>query len=244
MNVQLEVCAADIDSVWAAARGGAQRVELCSALGEGGLTPSLGMIEEALGIPGIKVNVLIRPRNGDFLYSQRELRVMRRDIEACRRIGVNGVVFGVLTPGGEIDKSACATLLEASEGIHRTFHRAFDVCRDPREAACDIISLGFDRVLTSGQAPDALEGSPLIGMLQSEFPDLTFIAASGVTPGNAAEIVRLSGVREIHASAKAMISSAMTFRHSGVSMGTPGADEFTRATTSEAIVRELAKSIQ
>lgn len=239
MTTLLEICASDIQSVWAAANGGAGRVELCAAIGEGGLTPSYGLIEEAMKVPGIKVNVLIRPRGGDFLYSEDELRVMRRDIEVCRSIRVNGVVFGALTPDGVVDRTACLSLMEASEGLHKTFHRAFDVCRNPHEAVKEIISLGFDRVLTSGQKATAPEGASLIAALQKQYPGLTFIAASGISPANAAETVRLSCVREIHASAKDIVSSHMRYRHAGVSMGRPETDEYTRTTTSEAIVRKL-----
>ncbi|MDE6380681.1 MAG: copper homeostasis protein CutC [Muribaculaceae bacterium] len=236
MKTILEVCAADIDSVYAAAKGGADRVELCCALSEGGLTPSAGMIEEALAVPDIKVNVLIRPRSGDFLYSEAEIRTMTRDIALCREMGVNGVVFGALTCDGNVDTAVCRRLAETAGSLHKTFHRAFDMCRDPRQAVRDIIRLGCDRILTSGQEKSASEGIRLIAEFQSEFPDITFIAAGGITPANAADIVARSGVREIHASAKTTIGSAMTYRHSGVSMGTPGVDEYVRTTTSADIV--------
>ena len=235
----LEICAADIDSAYAAARGGADRIELCCALSEGGLTPSAGMIEEALNVPGIKVNVLIRPRSGDFLYSEAELRTMLRDIALCRRLGVNGVVFGALTPEGDVDTHACRLMAEAAGSLRKTFHRAFDMTRDPRQAVSDIIALGFDRILTSGQAASALKGASLIGSLQAEFPEITFIAAGGVAPGNAAEIAARTGVREIHASAKATVGSLMAYRHQGVSMGAADADEFSRHTTSTDIVADI-----
>ena len=239
MKTILEICAADIDSVVAAANGGADRVELCCALSEGGLTPSIGMIEDAKSASGIKVNVLIRPRSGDFLYSQAEIRTMIRDIAYCRRIGVNGVVCGALTSDGNIDKDACRRMAYMAGGLHKTFHRAFDMCRDPRQAVHDIIDLGFDRILTSGQSATALEGADLIRDLQAEFPEITFIAASGITPDNAAEIVARTGVREIHASAKATVASPMTYRNPAVSMGAPDADEFSRQTTSSYLVAKI-----
>lgn len=243
MEHLLEVCAADIDSVMAAAKGGATRIELCSALLEGGLTPSYGMIEEAMKVPGIKVNVLIRPRTGDFLYNDAELRVMRSDIELCRRLGVNGVVFGVLTPDGEVDKEACRMLISAAKGLHMTFHRAFDMCRDPHEAAATIRTLGFDRILTSGQAANALSGADTIATLQKEFPELTFIAAAGISPENVREIISRSGVREVHASARNIVPSLMRYRHQGVSMGTPGADEYSRSATSASVVAALTAQL-
>ncbi len=236
MKTLLEVCAGDIESVYAAARGGAERVELCCALGEGGLTPSLGMIEEALKAEGIKVNVLIRPRSGDFVYSDEEIRVMVRDIEMCRLLGVNGVVYGALTPDGDIDRAACQKMAEAAGELHKTFHRAFDMCRDPRKAAETIIELGCDRILTSGQAATALEGADLIGKLQKEFPSFVFIAAGGVSPENVKEVVEKAGVKEVHASAKAAIGSSMRFRRDGVSMGKADADEYSRLSTSEKLV--------
>ena len=239
MKTILEVCTADIDSVYAAVEGGADRIELCCALNEGGLTPSLGMIEETLFVQGCKVNVLIRPRNGDFLYSQAEVRTMVRDIAICRKIGVNGVVCGALTPEGEIDTETCRRMTYMAGDLHKTFHRAFDMCRDPRQAVRDIIDLGFDRILTSGQAATAMEGAELIRRLQEEFPEITFIAAGGVTPDNAAEIVRRTCVREIHASAKASVGSAMLYRNPAVCMGAPGTDEFSRNATSSAIVRMI-----
>lgn len=239
----LEICAADIDSVYAAAKGGADRVELCCALGEGGLTPSAGMIEEALSVDGILVNVLIRPRSGDFLYSETELRTMIRDITICRELGVNGVVFGALTQDGDVDTEACRRMAEAAGGLHKTFHRAFDMLHDPHRAVKEIINLGFDRILTSGQAATAMEGAELIHGLQEEYPELTFIAAGGVTPDNAAEIVARTGVREIHASAKATIGSSMIYRRAGVSMGNSNIDEFSRNTTSVGLVADITAAL-
>lgn len=239
MERLLEICAGDIDSVYAAARGGADRVELCCALSEGGLTPSAGMIEEALSVPGIKVNVLIRPRSGDFIYSEAELRVMIRNIEMCRQLGVNGVVFGALTSDGDVDKEACRRMAEASAGLQRTFHRAFDMCRDPQNAVRDILKLGFDRILTSGQEMSAMAGSALIKQLQMEFPDITFIAAGGVIPSNVTEIIAESGVREIHASAKTTVKSPMKFRRKSVSMGKAGIDEYMRETSDEETIRKI-----
>ena len=239
----LEICAADIDSAYAAAAGGADRIELCCGLGEGGLTPSFGMIMDVLDSDLLKVNVLIRPRTGDFVYSEAESRIMLTDIEKCRRLGVNGLVFGALTPEGDVDVPVCRQLVKAAGYLHKTFHRAFDMCRDPRQAVRDIIELGFDRILTSGQAATALEGAGLIRRLQEEFPEVTFIAAGGVTPDNAASIVTRAGVSEIHASAKASVGSPMIYRNPAVSMGAPGADEFSRYTTSAAIVAEIVNAL-
>lgn len=244
MKNLLEVCAGDIDSVIAAAQGGASRVELCSALGEGGVTPSIGFIRSALQVQGIRVHVLIRPRGGDFLYTPQEVDCMVDDIVAAREAGVHGVVIGALTPDGEIDMNACRKMMEAAAGINVTFHRAFDLCRDPFKALEDIISLGCDRILTSGQAQTALEGKENLAELVKQADGrIIILAGAGVSQSNAAEILNASGTGEIHASARTSVESGMKFRHSGVSMGTPGSDEYSRKTTSADIVKQIVSQI-
>lgn len=243
MKIILEICACDIESVYAAARGGADRVELCSALGEGGLTPSAGMIEQAMYVPGIKVNVLIRPRSGDFLYSEAEQKVMIRNIQFCRKVGVNGLVFGALTPDGEIDMEVCRRMIKEAEGLHLTFHRAFDMCRDPRKAVRDIRELGFDRILTSGQEVSAMAGTGLIRDLQKEFPEMIFIAAGGVIPSNVTEIVAETGVKEVHASAKTTVKSRMKFRRVNVNMGLPEEDEYVHQSSDAEIIRKIVAKL-
>lgn len=244
MKNLLEVCAGDIDSVIAAAQGGASRVELCSALGEGGVTPSIGFIRSALKVPGIRVHVLIRPRGGDFLYTPQEVDCMVDDIVAAREAGAHGVVIGALTPEGEIDMNACRKMMEAAAGISVTFHRAFDLCRDPFKALEDIISLGCDRILTSGQAQTALEGKENLAELVKQADGrIIILAGAGVSQSNAAEILNASGTGEIHASARTSVDSGMKFRHSGVSMGTPGSDEYSRKTTSADIVKQIVSQI-
>ncbi|MDE5821975.1 MAG: copper homeostasis protein CutC [Paramuribaculum sp.] len=244
MKNLLEVCAGDIDSVIAAAQGGASRVELCSALGEGGVTPSIGFIRSALQVQGIRVHVLIRPRGGDFLYTPQEVDCMVDDIVAAREAGVHGVVIGALTPDGEIDMNACRKMMEAAAGISVTFHRAFDLCRDPFKALEDIISLGCDRILTSGQAQTALEGKENLAELVKQADGrIIILAGAGVSQSNAAEILNASGTGEIHASARTSVESGMKFRHSGVSMGTPGSDEYSRKTTSADIVKQIVSQI-
>ena len=167
----LEVCAGDIESVYAASRGEAQRVELCSALADGGITPSTGFIRQAVRVPGMKVHVLIRPRGGDFLYTPEEVASMTDDIVAAREAGAHGVVIGALTPDGDIDMDACRQMMEAASGMNVTFHRAFDLCRDPFEALDHIIALGCNRLLTSGQAASALDGAPMLRQLVDRAPD-------------------------------------------------------------------------
>lgn len=239
-HTTLEICAGDIDSVKAAAAGGADRVELCSALGEGGVTPSLGFIAAAKNVRGIRIHVLIRPRGGDFIYPPDEVECMRSDIAMCRSLGVNGVVIGALTSGGDIDMDICKRLVDEAENMSITFHRAFDMAKDPDEALEDIISLGCDRVLTSGMAPTAVEGITLLRHLRERAEGrIRIMAGAGVNPDTAISILNAEAADDLHASARSRIESAVKFRRENVKMGTPDANEFSRLTTSAAIVREL-----
>ena len=200
---RLEVCAGSIESIKAAYKGGAYRVELCSALSEDGLTPSVGMIRYAKSLEGLKVNVLIRPRCGDFVYTDEEVRCMADDIRVCGELGVDGVVIGALTPQGDIDLDVCRRLAECAKGMSITFHRAFDVCRRPFEALEQIIALGCDRLLTSGQAPTADKGIDMLRQLVSKAQGrLIIMPGSGVNPQNAAAILDEARTTEIHASAR------------------------------------------
>ena len=242
----LEICAGTLESAIAAARGGAQRVELCSALGEGGLTPSIGMIKTVREIPGLSLHVLIRPRGGDFVYSASDIECMTEDIHAATACGCDGIVIGALTPDGDIDTGTCRRLIEATggSGINITFHRAFDLCRDPLGALEQIIDLGGNRILTSGQAATAEQGIPMLKKLHEQAAGrLGILPGSGVTPANAARILKCTGCRELHASARAEVASPMEYRRQGVSMGAPAADEFTRKATSPQTVRELLEQM-
>lgn len=241
----LEVCSGDIDSVVAAAVGGASRVELCSALGEGGVTPSIGFIRSAVaGAGAMKVHVLIRPRGGDFLYDSREVDCMVADIEAARQAGAHGVVIGALTADGDIDVDACRRMMAAAHGMSVTFHRAFDLCRDPEKALEEIIALGCDRILTSGCAQSAIEGVEMLHTLVDKCKGrLIILAGAGVNPTNAAEILDRSGATEIHASARSTVASGMKYRHPGVSMGVPGSDEYSRKVSDADIVRKIVINI-
>ncbi len=241
----LEVCAGDIDSVIAAAKGGADRVELCSALVEGGVTPSIGFIRQALKVKGVKVHVLIRPRGGDFLYTEEEVNLMVDDIKACREAGVHGVVIGALTSDGNIDMVACQKLVEAAgTDINITFHRAFDLCANPIAALDQIIALGCNRLLTSGQAASAAEGLTMLSELV-KYADgrLTILAGGGVSAENAGKIIAESGTNEVHASARSTVGSKMTYRKAGVSMGAPDSDEYARKVTDYEIVRNIVTAI-
>lgn len=228
-KVILEICCGDVAGVAAAVKGGADRVELCSALGEGGLTPSAGAISEAVGL-GIPVNVLIRPRRGDFVYTPEEVECMMSDIRFCAGAGVNGVVLGALTPDGDVDEKALRRMVAEATGMEMTFHRAIDVCRCPEEALETAVRLGFDNILTSGMKSNALEGAVNIGRLVDLAKGrIHIIAGCGVNPGNAAEIIRISGADAIHSSCSMSVRSGMRFRRAEVRMGNDG-DEYAHNT--------------
>jgi len=209
----LEIAANSVASALAAQEGGADRVELFASLGEGGLTPSyatIAMARERLTIP---IYVLIRPRAGDFLYNEIELETMRRDIEACERLGCDGVVIGVLDADGNVATNACRDLIYAARGLGVTFHRAFDLARDPARALEDIIALGCERVLTSGQRVNAGEGAPLIRkLIEQAERRLIVMPGAGVDASNVAALRDATGASEFHASAKRTLASGMRHR--------------------------------
>lgn len=210
-SYKLEVCAANLRSVRAALQGGAARVELCRALEQDGLTPALQAIHATLREP-IDVNVLIRSRAGDFVYTPDDLRRMDQDIRRAAAAGAHGVVFGALTDEGDIDVKACAALMQTARrfGLSTTFHRAFDQCRRPTEALEDIIRLGFDRLLTSGQAPTAEAGIPLLRQLVEQADGrIIVMPGAGVTPDNALRILRQTGATEIHGSLRMSGSTSL-----------------------------------
>ncbi|KZC17286.1 copper homeostasis protein CutC [Rhodanobacter sp. FW510-R12] len=208
--MMLEIAANSVASALAAQEGGAGRVELCTALELGGLTPShaqIALARERLRIP---LYVLIRPRAGDFLYSELECEAMQRDIETCVALGCDGVVFGVLDADGDVDMARCCTLVAAAGKLGVTFHRAFDMSRDPVRALEDIVALGCERVLTSGARASAVEGAALIRELVAQAGGrLAVMPGAGVTAQNVAALAATTGAREFHASAKCRLPSGM-----------------------------------
>ena len=217
---KFEICANSVASCIAAQEGGADRVELCSGIPEGGTTPSFGMIRKARASIDIGLNVIIRPRGGDFLYSEDELEEMSHDIGIAEELGADGLVIGCLTKEGNIDKKAMSILMEAAGNLPVTFHRAFDHSADPLKALEDIIELGCARILTSGCRPTALEGADLLAQLVEKAGDrIIIMPGCGVNEDNIAEIARLSGAREFHFSAREPVESDMIFRNPEVVMG-------------------------
>lgn len=206
----VEVCAESIGSAITAQEAGAFRIEFCDNMAEGGTTPSAGQILQAREMTDIKLYPIIRPRGGDFCYTDEEFGVMMRDVEFCGQAGCDGVVIGMLRRDGTVDMERCAELVAAARrfGMGVTFHRAFDVSCDLVRALEDIITLGCERVLTSGGAATALEGVEIIRELVRQAAGrITIMAGAGVTPENAAEIVSRTGVGEIHGTFRARYDS-------------------------------------
>lgn len=202
----LEVCCGNLDSVKAAVEGGAQRVELCSRLEVDGLTPLWEDLREARSLyPQLKIHVLIRPREGDFCYSAKEVDKMAADIEIALALGADGLVLGALDEKDDVDQAVIQELLAVAEpwAPALTFHRAFDVCRRPFDALETIEGMGFHRILTSGQAPSAQEGTDMLRELQSR-TQLIILPGGGINASNARRILELSGCSELHASASSL----------------------------------------
>jgi copper homeostasis protein len=200
--MKFEVCIDRIDSALAAKSGGADRLEVCSALAVDGLTPSYGLVEQCLELGGVEVMMMIRPHAGGFCYGNSEVDTMLRDIRVARQLGVSGVVLGALRKDGRIDRELCLRLIEGARPLAVTFHRAFDVTADPFEALDCLLELGVDRVLTSGQAASARDGAKLIrALVQQAGMRLSVMAGAGIRAQDVAMLVQATGVREIHASA-------------------------------------------
>jgi copper homeostasis protein len=236
-----EICVDSVAGVRAARQAGAQRVELCADLLEGGITPSLGAIRQARTIAGIALNVMIRPRGADFLLNDDEFATMRADIETAKAEGANGVVIGLLTATGEIDLGLTRDLVALARPLSVTFHRAFDVAAEPFGALETLIELGVDRVLTSGQEPSVLEGLPLIVELMKRAGDrIVIMPGGGITARNVERIVAATRPREMHFAALEPVASAMTFRRAHVFMGGElRPPEYARLDTSAALIRSV-----
>ncbi len=218
----MEICADSVESAIVAESAGAGRIELCSALVEGGVTPSAGLIESVRRNTGIKLHVLIRPRSGDFLYSDTEFSVMRRDIDMAGELGADGIVTGILNSDGTVDAERTALLAEYATPMSLTFHRAFDLCRDPKKGLEDIMAAGAARVLTSGQAKSAIEGATLIkSLIKDAAGRIIIMPGGGIDEYNIALLAVSTGALEYHLSGRRQRESEMTFRRRGIYMGDP-----------------------
>jgi copper homeostasis protein len=243
--VLVEACVDSVASARHAGAAGASRLELCANLVEGGVTPSLGMLATIRERVSIPVHLLIRPRGGDFLYDEDEVRVMLRDIAECHGVGADGVVIGALEAGGAVDREITRRLIDAARPLTVTFHRAFDLARDAGEALEELVALGIERVLTSGQARTAEAGIRLLARLVAAAGErILIVAGGGIDESNAARIVRETGVRELHVRGSRVGPSGMKFRRVGVAMGKPyQPDEYRRVETDSDRVRGIVREV-
>lgn len=233
-NYKIEVCIDSIESAINSQKGGAARVELCDNMFEGGTTPSAGSIAVCRELLDIDLNIIVRSRGGDFYYTDYEFEAMKHDIETAKKLGCNGVVFGILKPDGSIDKERCSELIELAKPMSTTFHRAFDVCSDPFKGLDDLIELGFDRVLTSGQESSVLEGIELLKELITRAGDkIIVMPGCGITTRNFKKIHSVLGAKEYHVRINDTFESNMEYRSEHVFMGSSVRNpEFSRSVTS------------
>ena len=245
-NFEFEICANSVESCLAAQEGGADRVELCAGIPEGGTTPSYGDIITARRLLNTtKLHVIIRPRGGDFTYSDLEMDIMAADIDACREAGVDGVVFGCLTPEGDIDLDKNAKLMAHVGQMAATFHRAFDRCRNPLDALGQLEQLGFNRVLTSGQQKTAEKGIPLLYKLHKRAgKNIAIMAGCGVNERNIFKIHVETDVTQFHFSARESVLSACQYMGGNVRMGGKDTDEAYREVTTARRVRHTIKELR
>lgn len=242
----LEICCGSLKAVEEAVAGGADRVELCTGLAEGGMTPSAGLIRAAVAT-GIPVNVLIRPRPGDFCYTRREERIMADDILMALDEGASGIVIGALTPFANLSCRVLDKLITTARracpkaGI--TLHRAFDMCRYPEQALDIAARHGFDRILTSGCAASAMNGFDTLRRLKELAGDkIKIMAGGGINAANAPILAQVA--HELHASARRPLPSPMIWRRQGVPMGLPDSDEYTRKETDREEIKSILKALK
>lgn len=222
-----EACVANIESAIAAETAGAHRIELCNVLGAGGITPSFGIIDKVRKLISIPIHVLIRPREGDFYYSNEEFDSMIRDIEVCKGLGVAGIVTGILKQNGSVDLERCRELLACAKPMSLTFHRAFDLTADAFTSMEEIIQMGYHRILTSGQRATALHGASLIsGLIKQANGRIIVMPGGGINENNISALRKITGAHEFHLSARMIKPTAMTYRNEFVTMSGEEVDEY------------------
>ncbi|MFH0256131.1 copper homeostasis protein CutC [Vibrio rumoiensis] len=244
MIIELEVCIDNLESLHLAIEGGATRIELCSSLALGGLTPSYGFMKKAAQHSTVPVYAMIRARQGDFLYSEHDVESMIEDVLCAKQAGLQGIVIGALTAEGDIDKAICQRLIKAASGMGVTFHRAIDQCRDPKQALEDIAELGCERILTSGLASTAEQGVNVIAeMVEQAQGRFSIMAGAGVNMDNAAQIIKQTGILEIHLSGKTTRPSHMKLHADRAKMGADSVDDFAIPVTSKQTIEAVKQAI-
>ena len=242
--MQLEICLDSVESAMNAERGGADRVELCAGLPEGGTTPSAGMIAAVRKQISIGLQVMVRPRGGDFCYSAEEFGIMQRDVLIAKQLGAGGVVFGVLDLEGHLDKARMRQLIELARPLKITCHRAFDMAFDFERALNDLMELGVDRVLTSGGQKSAIDAMPTLKQIAQQARGRISVMACGeISITNVKAVVNYTGVTEVHAGLGEPVASAMRFRNPRIMMGSVASAEYQRTVVSEHSVRELRAAL-
>ena len=243
-QITVEICVDSLESATAAERGGAKRVELCSDLLEGGITPSAGLIATARKKVSIGLHVMIRPRGGDFYYSDDAFDVMRRDVLMAKQLGADGVVFGLLDLEANVDVQRTRQLADLAKPLKTTFHRAFDVSADLRQSLEDVVEAGADRILTSGGAETAVGGIAALYDLVKRAKDRVIImACGGIDDQNVGVVLEKTCVREIHAGLRTPVESPMRYRRKRISMGISGAG-YQRFVVQESRVAQLVRSVR
>jgi copper homeostasis protein len=243
-KVLLEICLDSVESAVAAERGGADRVELCAGLPEGGTTPSAGMIAAVRKKIAIGLQVMIRPRGGDFCYNADEFGIMQRDILIAKQLGANGVAFGILNVEGGVDKDRMRQLIEMARPLKVTCHRAFDMSCDMDQSLDDLVEVGADRVLTSGGKKSAVDAMPTLKQLVQQAQGRISVMACGeLSIANVKAVIAYSNVREVHAALPTTVTSPMKFRNQKIEMGTLANREYQHVVVTESSVRELRAAI-
>ena len=243
-QVLIEVCVDSVASAVAAQRGGAARIELCCDLLEGGVTPSAGLIEGVRGNVSLGVHVIIRPRGGDFCYTDEEFEVMSRDIVVAKNLGADGVVLGMLNTDGHVNVERTRQLVDLARPLNVTFHRAFDMSADLFRALEDVCATGADRLLTSGGEQKCLHGADKIArLMKAARGRITIMAGGGIGLHDVATIIERTGVSEIHVGLSSTVASPMLHRNPRLSMGKIQGREYHRAQVLEESVRKLQTAI-
>lgn len=240
----LEICCYGVDCALTAQQAGADRVELCTAPREGGLTPSAGALEAAMREIAIPVHPIVRPRGGDFCYTAREFDIMKSDVARIREMGFPGLVIGMLDEEAHIDRARMRQIMALCDGMQVTFHRAFDLCHSPNRALEELTALGVARILTSGQQQSAENGIALLKELNEQSEGPIIMAGAGVRVSNLQKFLD-SGIREVHSSASRLVTSPMRYRKAGVSMCSEAEiDEFSRYCVDSDVVEAMKSVMQ